>query len=475
MGLKKVENIQKYSGKRKTPDEKNNINSKENVEKIEDAKDEINEIPPIMQIDYDELPDGVYDFAGLSELQNRRTRPNLRENEKLLKSKNKKEKKQKERKQKKRSRLVPIEDKGLQEHKNIVEEIFEAKKNGEENNIQNNFIIEELDIREKEQEKNEIEVITQNEDIPSEFKTEEQVIEPKIEAPVLEENIQEEKSTDFSKLDNEVKEQDKLMFLNKEENKDFEYQPKVEILESKTEIIEEKKLEIDNSEILEENQINIPEVTVKKLEKTNRSLEPKRRKSKVKNSHVDLIEDEDIEEDFSEKVVSFFTSSKKFAFIIMFFLGVITQISFLATNRENNILGIEAITLFAISMFLLVNVLEIKNKILIFIMSLIVVCVPEYTNTFITGENSILYSLSILLSLFSLNLVFLKKNRIIGFVIAVTMFSIGYKIFQDCMNAFLVIGIIKIIEEIFNRKERILNFLIHCLMICAILSVVIFL
>ena len=90
MGLKKVENIQKYSGKRKMTDEENNINSKENVEKIEDAKDEINEIPPIMQIDYDELPDGVYDFVGLAELQNRKTRPNLRENEKILKNKSKK-------------------------------------------------------------------------------------------------------------------------------------------------------------------------------------------------------------------------------------------------------------------------------------------------------------------------------------------------------------------------------------------------
>lgn len=470
MGLKKVENIQKYSGKRKTPDEENNINSKENVEKIEDAKDETNEIPPIMQIDYDELPDGVYDFAGLAELQNRRTRPNLRENEKLLKSKNKKEKKKKEKKQKKHSRLIPIEDKQTEEHKNIVEEIFEAKKNGEEKNIKNNLIIEEKKEQNstlKEQERILEEVNIPKEENVSDFKTEEKVVESKTEIPVLENNVQ--------KFE-EVQESSNL------HNDEEKIHSKAESFESKSENVEvknnTKNLEInDNSEILEENQINIPEVKLKDFEKTNRDLEPRKRRSRTKNSHIELIEDdeEEVEENFSEKIANFCTSSKKFAFTIMFFLGVITQISFLATSRENNLIGILAITIFAVSMFLLVNVLEIKNKILIFLMSLIVVLVPEYTKTFITGEYAIIYSFSILLVLFSLNLIFVNKNRIINFVLSVTIFAIGYKIFQDCMDVFLVISIIKIIEEIFNRKERILNFLIHCVMICAILSVVIFL
>lgn len=468
MGLKKVENIQKYSGKRETPDEENNINSKENVEKIEDAKDEKNEIPPIMQIDYDELPDGVYDFAGLAELQNRRTKPNLKENEKLLKSKNKKEKKKKEKKQKKHNRLNPIEDKQLEEKKNIVEEIFEAKKNDEERNIKNNLIIEEKKEQNlNEHRKNIEEVNIPKEENVSDFKIEEKVVETKAEISVLENNVQKfESAQEISKLHND---EEKI-------------HSETEDSESKSEKVETKdntkNLEInDNNEILEENQINIPEVKLKDFEKTNRNLEPRKRRSRAKNSHIELIEDdeEEVEKSFSEKIANFCTSSKKFAFAIMFFLGVITQISFLATNRENNLVGILAITIFAISMFLLVNVLEIKNKILIFIMSLIVVLVPEYTKTFITGENAIIYSFSILLVLFSLNLVFVNKNRIINFVLSVTIFAIGYKIFQDCMDVFLVISIIKIIEEIFNGKERILNFLIHCVMICVILSVVIFL
>lgn len=474
MGLKKVEHIQKHFGKNEKPNEKDDINSKENVEKIEDTKEETYEIPPIMQIDYDELPDDVYNFAGLAELQNRKTRPNLRENEKLLKSKIKKEKKQKEKKQK-NNNLLSTESELPKEHKNIVEEIFEAKKNNEENNIEMARI----------QKKAEETIIKENNKISEGNKILE--LDSKNKTTTLESNVQEIKN------ENNEEKQDKIDIENKVES---ESQEKVEKLEDNenTDISSEnttnentnsKNTNIENitkiselnrnNEIIEESKINIPRANLEDFERINRDLESRKRRSKPKSSRRELIDEEDSNQSFSEKITNFCTSSKQFAFIVMFLLGVATQISFLATSRANNLIGILAITIIAISMFLVVNIIEIKSKILIFIISLIIILHPSYTEIFVTGENAIIYSFSILLSLFALNLVFVKRNKIINFVLAVTMFAIAYKIFKNCVYAFLVISIIKIIEEIFNKRERILNFLIHCLMICAILAVVIFL
>lgn len=485
MGLKKVENIQKYSGKRKTPDEENNINSKENVEKIEDAKDETTELPPIMQIDYDELPDGVYDFAGLAELQNRKTKPNFRENEKLLRNKSKKEKKNRQKSHKKRNRLIPMEDKEVEETKNIVEEIFEAKKNSEERTFKSNSIVEEEFKLEKEEDfsmeapakTDEIEEV-KAENLKEEFEEETKIAiaekqnsnEERFELPDNKSKIEEKnQALNLDKKTEEitkVEENSKLTsFENKIENStiDTEDKPKAVIVE-------------ENKELIEENAINIPDIELKNFEKKNENSGKRKGRARAKKTHIELInEEEEPETDFTNKINSWCTSNKKFAFFIMFFLGVITQISFLATSRENNLMGLFSIALLAISMFLLINVLEIKNKILIFAISLVLVLIPQYTEIFIIGENSIMNSFSILLALFSLNLVFVKKNRIISFVVAVTMFGIAYKIFQDCMQVILIVSIIKILKDIFNKKETILNFLLHCMMICAILSVVIFL
>lgn len=75
MRLKKVGTIQKRTVNGRIPKEEKDINSKENVEKIEDPKEEVKEVVeneiPVMQINYDELPEGVYDFSGLTELQKR--------------------------------------------------------------------------------------------------------------------------------------------------------------------------------------------------------------------------------------------------------------------------------------------------------------------------------------------------------------------------------------------------------------------
>lgn len=408
MRLKKVGTIQKYSGKEEQPDDIKDINSKENVEKIEDTKEEVNQIPPIMQIDYDELPDGVYDFAGLAELQHRKTRPNPRENEKLLKSKNKKgkrelEKKEKIQKKAKRKNTI-IEEK----QKNIVEELFEEKKNNVEKRIEDNFVVEEKVKTEK---------------IESEVeKKEEEVIKPK------------EETSEVLKVEAEQE-------IKKETNE------KIEPEEQKIPESEEKKKE-----------------NLKNLEKQVKIVD--------QESKNEEYEDED---GLISQIVNWCTTNKIFAFMVMIFLGVITQISYLAISRENNLKGLLAITLSAISLLLLVNVLKINNKILIFLISLIAVLLPAYNDIFITGENAIMCSIAILLAILSLNLVFVKNNKIICFVLAIVMFAIGYKIYENCVGIFLVISIIKIIEDIFNKTEKIFSFLIHCLMICIILATEIFL
>lgn len=398
--MKKVGFIQKYSGKEKMDDEDDNINSKENEEEIEDAKEEINEIPPIMQIDYDELPEGVYDFAGLAELQHRRTKPNPKENEKLLKTKSKKGKRELEKKNKK----VNIKN-VKEENKNIVEELFVEKKNVE----------------------------LQKEDVPV---------------------INEELENNIEELEKNTEEVQKDIIVETVENSDI-------IEELKQE--ENKVSELENIEIKKQEQIepNIQEVSV---------LEEPKEDEEIKQEEIIEFKEKD-----HFQITNYFTPNKIFAFCIMLFLGIVTQISFLASNRQNNLFGLGMITLSAISMLFIVNILNIQNKILILILSLIAVFMPVYNDILITGENAIIYNISLVLSLLSLNLIFVKKNKIISFVVAATIFAIGYKICQICMEIFLIVGIIKIIKDIFNRTEKISNFLLHCIAICVILSIGIFL
>lgn len=394
--MKKVGFIQKYSGKEKMAEEDDNINSNENEEEIEDAKEEVvNEIPPIMQIDYDELPEGVYDFAGLAELQHRRTKPNPRENEKLIKTKFKKGKRELEKKHKKVNAKNVKED----EPQNIVEEIFVEKKTVEE---------------------------------------------PKIEETVINESLEKDFETVQESVVLEVQETPEIVEeVKQEENK----------------IPEIENIEIENKEPVE---IDIQENI--EVEETKKDEELKKVEEVIS-----------VEEQKNFHIINWLTPSKIFAFCIMLFLGIATQISFLASNRQNNLFGLGMIVLSAISIFLIVNILNIKNKILILILSLITVFMPVYNDVLITGENAIIYSTSIVLSLFSLNLIFVKKNKIISFVVAATIFAIGYKICSISMEIFLIIGIIKIVKDIFNRTEKISNFLLHCIIICAILSLGIFL
>lgn len=379
MGLKKVESIQKYSGKGKTPDEQD-INSKENVEIKEDAKDEKNDVVTIPQINYDELPDGVYDFFGLSEIQHRRTKPNLKENEKLLRFKNNKNKNKKEKVKKNKKQNVS---------KNIVQEIFEEKKKAVETVVEEKEVETKIELEEEKREEIELKETKQTEEVKE-----------KVKNPELEENIK-------------VKEN----------------------IENSPELQEE----------LEEN-----------------------------DEYEEYYDDEYYEETAISKIVNWFTESKMFSFLSMFLLGVTTQISFLASSRANNLLGLCSITIFAVSILLLVNILDIKNKVTIFIMTLIFAFIPFYNDVLITGEKSIITNIFILSTIIALDLIFSKKNKIVCFVLSATIFAVVYKNYKDCMNIFLAISIIRIFRDALNKKERIMQFLIHCLMVCLILSIAIF-
>lgn len=182
-----------------------------------------------------------------------------------------------------------------------------------------------------------------------------------------------------------------------------------------------------------------------------------------------------LKSDAFDKFFKICKGSKSFTFVIMFLLGVITQISFLASNRTNNLNGLIAIVISAILMVLLMKILNIKNKILIFIAALITVMTPIYNDILITGENSIQNCIYILLPLLSLNLLFAQKYKLSGFLLAVIIFIAGCNIFSNCIEMFFVISAIKIIIDIFNKTEKSSEFLIHSLSMCLVLGIGIFL
>lgn len=146
MKVKKLKKMQmkKYTGKINIEALKNCTNSKENVVEKEIK---IEEQPIVKIINYDEIPDGVYNFSGLNELQDRKTNPNLKENEKVLKAQNKKrEKKIKDKEQKLEFKQEQKEKNDLQE-KNLDEEQKEEIENSDKK-IQKNHVYPE-NIEEK--------------------------------------------------------------------------------------------------------------------------------------------------------------------------------------------------------------------------------------------------------------------------------------------------------------------------------------
>ena len=222
--------------------------------------------------------------------------------------------------------------------------------------------------------------------------------------------------------------------------------------------------------------------------------------SKVLKKIVDIykkifVHPEEIEKGFLE----WFDSVKRFAFLATLIIGIITHITFLtemimsqdglwnsigyeeptawelslgrwgifiADKIVNNlaipnVTGIVGIVLIAMSTVLIVDLLKLKNKFTIFIVSAAMAVSPSLTGTFLYIYTSVAYCLSMLLSVITVSLIFKKKNKILNTILGVAVFTLSLGIYQSYIGVTVGLTAIRLIRDLFDKETHIKCFFIN--------------
>lgn len=277
--------------------------------------------------------------------------------------------------------------------------------------------------------------------------------------------------------------------------------------------VEEK---INNSDIEEEgnkenaknvedrNEENITESENIKKEKTN-FLENIVIKKLISMYKAIFSHPEDVENSFS----TWFDSNKKFAFLTALIVGIITHITFLtemimspdglwnsicyfeADNWEAslgrwglfisnkivnnmavpNLTGVVSIVLVAISVLFIVDILKLKNKITIFIVSAAMVVSPALSGTLLYMYTSVSYCLAMILSVLTVKLIFKEKYKVFNFILAIAIFTFSLGIYQSYIGVTVGLTAIRLIRDLYDKNVKIKWFFIHGIMMCVIVIV----
>ncbi len=214
---------------------------------------------------------------------------------------------------------------------------------------------------------------------------------------------------------------------------------------------------------------------------------------------------EDVENSFS----NWFDSNKKFAFLTALIVGIITHITFLtemimspdglwnsicyfeADNWEAslgrwglfvankivnniaipNLTGVVSIVLIAISALFIVDILKLKNKITIFIVSAAMVVSPALSGTLLYMYTSVAYCLAMILSVLTVKLIFKEKYKIFNFLLAIAIFTFSLGIYQSYIGVTVGLTAIRLIRDLYDKNIKIKWFFIHGIVMCIIVIV----
>ena len=208
-------------------------------------------------------------------------------------------------------------------------------------------------------------------------------------------------------------------------------------------------------------------------------------------------------EHIENKLSTWFDSSKKLAFLTALIVGLVTHITVITStimsqdglwNSMNysvptdwevalgrwgifyvdkifnylaipNLTTVIGIVLIAISALLIINLLKIKNKILVFISASALAVSPALTATFTYVYTSVAYCMAMFISVVIVCLVFKKNGKILNLIIATCLFTISLGIYQSYIGVTVGLAIIRLIRDLYDKDEKISGFFIHGIMI----------
>lgn len=322
----------------------------------------------------------------------------------------------------------------------------------------------------------------------------------------------------------------KLCYQYEQELEDNEEEPnlnniveekKEEILDDETSENSEKKVDEEKYELEkdEKYQIENKEVAEETIESEENKQEEKADVEKEKKKFSENVIIQKIvstykaifshPEDVEESISSWFDSGKKFAFLTALIVGIITHITFLtemimspdglwnsicyfeADNWEAslgrwglfvankivnnlaipNLTGIVAIVLIAISATFIVDILKLKNKITIFLVSTAMVVSPALSGTLLYMYTSVAYCLAMILSVLTVKLIFKEKYKIFNMILAIAIFTFSLGIYQSYIGVTVGLTAIRLIRDLYDKNEKIRWFFIHGIMMCVIVII----
>lgn len=214
-------------------------------------------------------------------------------------------------------------------------------------------------------------------------------------------------------------------------------------------------------------------------------------------------------EDFEKSFMKWFDENKKLSFLTALIVGIITHITFLteiimsqdglwnsmcysepglweislgrwgiflADKIVNNlaiptVTGVAGILLIVFSTVLIVDLLKLKNKLTIFLVSAAMIVSPALTGTFLYIYTSVAYCLSMFLSVITVYLIFRNKNKILNWILALIIFILSLGIYQSYIGVVIGLTAIRLIRDLFDKEEKIKNFFIHGIVLVAIVIV----
>ena len=310
------------------------------------------------------------------------------------------------------------------------------------------------------------------------------------------------------KYQKEKAEVEKLDTINE---KDKETSEKVESTENnRGKEIDEKCEDIKNNALNSQKE-NVNDKFVKDEEEKNISL------SKIENNEKDKKEGffdkiKNIYESIfihPEQLDEWFDSKKKLAFITALIVGILTHITFitemimsqdglwnsmdysvptaweLALGRWGifladkvvnylaipNITAVVGILLTAISATLIVDLLKLKNKITIFLSAAALAVSPCLAATLLYVYTSVAYCVAMLLSVITVCLIFSKKRKALGFILAIITFTISLGVYQSYIGVTIGLTVIRLIRDLYDKEIKIRWFFIHGIMMVLVVII----
>lgn len=212
-------------------------------------------------------------------------------------------------------------------------------------------------------------------------------------------------------------------------------------------------------------------------------------------------------ERLEEFLKNWFDSNKIFSLLVSLFVGILTHISFLSdmllsqdgmwnslghimpttwelclgrwgiiisdylTNNLSvpNITGVISLVLVAIATLVIIDVLDLKSKFSVFMVSAAMMLSPSLTATLIYVYTSVAYCTALLIAVLSVKLMFTKRYRIISRIFSIIFVCLTLSIYQSYIGVIVGLALIGLISRIIKSEDSFKNILIRGIVCLAVI------